>query len=353
MKTIDQIVKDRILVKDTQGKTFDNMAFGSLRNSFISYFRTAEDMEYYITRLHHKDTLSDSDVKSLHNGNYIMDSCDAIMHFQHFIELFLKDILSGISEFLVYDPQKHTDILYKMSQNQALTEEDKSKTFVIECSDAIKRIEYLQKEGKLPAEYSFIDKDTIALMKKVNELRNSIAHRGARILAYEDLDILFAYYLIPLAKHIAKLPEYNEVLTWGLNINASSINPYDYIEAEYQKSNPDTYKVAILKRLASTAYRNILDKGIFNDSVFRQLYKPQIDKVERIAHDAAAYYRAVPEQCPVCGCKTMVLEPDSDDDGKEYVYEARCMKCHFTLDSDMVYHIEKENMALPHYNKLI
>lgn len=353
MKTINQIIKDRISVKDTQGNLFDNMAFGSLRSSFISYFRTAEDMEYYITRKHHKDTLSDDDVKSMHNGNYIMDSCDAIIHFQHFIELFLKDILSGISEFLVYDPNKHTEILYKMSQNIALSEEDKSKTFVIECGDAIKRIEYLQKESKLPAAYSFIDKDTIALMKKINELRNSIAHRGARILTYEDLDILFACYLIPFAKHVAALPDFKDVLTWGLNINASTINPYDDIEAEFQNPHPNTYKVSILKRLASYAYRNILDKGIFNDSVFRQLYKPEIDKAERIAQDAAAYYRAAPEQCPVCGCKTMVLEPDSDDDGKEYVYEARCMKCHFTLDSDMVYHIEKENMALPHYNKLI
>ena len=353
MKTIEQIIKDRFYVKDTQGRLFDNMAYGSLRASFMSYFRTAEDMELYIKRLHHNDKLTDEKIKSLHNGNYIMDSCDAVLHFQHFIELFLKDILSDISEFLVYDSSKHIDILYKMSQSIALSEEEKSKIYVIECSDAIKRIEYLQKEGKLPAIYKFIDSQAIALMKRVNELRNSIAHRGARILAYEDLDILFAYYLIPFAKQVSALPSFRDVLSWGLNINASSINPYDDIETEFRKPNPDTYKVAILKRLASSAYRNVLDKGIFTHLIFGDFYRPQIQKAERIARDAAEYYGGAPALCPVCGCNTMVLEPDSDDYGKQFVYEARCTKCHFTLDSDMVYYIEKENMALPHYNKKV
>ena len=92
MRPLTDISNDGFYLKDVSTK-YSHIAEFSLRSAFLSYFRTAEDLFKVVIESGRMASFSQTQKDALCTNNYALDACDAITHFQHFLELFLKDIL--------------------------------------------------------------------------------------------------------------------------------------------------------------------------------------------------------------------------------------------------------------------
>lgn len=355
---IKDIIQDGFKISIIEHRqTHTTMAIDTLLASLRAYFRTADDLGYVYQKRPFigMDGYDSEDV--FYGSSYIIDSCDAITHFQQFLELFLKDILLEVSQLMVYDPNRNPELLYKMATGVIVPDEELSGIRYVEFSDAIKRVRMMLKKGFLDAKYSFIDREALDMMENVNTLRNKIAHRGAFVLRYKALDELFGAHLLPFVVNISGLDGYHHILK--SNVANSSYNPIRCLIDVYASGNVNEYEVALHKIVAVAAGKNQIhyDLGSF---VF-DFYKEIRQKAVKIAEMEARHEWAEVVRCPVCGCETLVKYTTSDDsednDGNilkrvEYVYRVKCHQCGFTLNEWLIDHMDEFTTIVPSYKEV-
>jgi len=356
-KDIETLSKDGFFLNEINSG-YSNIAFLTLRSSLISYFQTSIDLNLLLSDPN-LETMDKTQKDKKHGIKYAGNSCNAILHFHHFVELILKDILRSVNVLLAVDASDKPILLYKLIQNEPISEIDKEVLKQIEFKTALDRVIALIKEKKLDDSYKFIQ-DSRHWLEKINLLRNRISHRGVFILRYNALDELFGKYIFPFIIKITSLPQYNDILMHQLNICNDDINPIKDIITEYSKNKIDHYKIQLLKLLGNASYKNPIIS--YNNNMFSFIYDDKIKHAKMIADIYAKkeYYYKI-HKCPVCGIDALVPEFDSfeeyNEDGEiinciDYVYKVKCHFCSFELESYIINRLKNFNIKIEDYSNI-
>ena len=143
---IKEIAKDGFYIKDTRPK-MKNMAFLSLTMALKAYFSTYKSMSFRFSHL--KNTSPDDEDKDYYTAKYIENACEAIFHLQHFLELFIKEILEKESILLSVDVKKNHALLYDLIKGIDFDESELANERQIEFSEALPRLTSLIEAGKV------------------------------------------------------------------------------------------------------------------------------------------------------------------------------------------------------------
>lgn len=355
MKSLDDLIKDGFYVSEATNSR-GNIADYSLLGSLRSYFSTAEDLDRYLSLQDWKSINDES--KEILAGSYARDACNAITQFQHFFELFLKDILLEHNKLLVYDASQKPDLLIKLVNGDRVSNAELDKMHLIECNEAILRIKAMYKAKKLAAYYLFIA-NYFELFEKINVLRNRIAHRGAFIINPSALNEIFGKYVFPFINELEKISGYENIKSWTFNLKTDKLNPFEAIKNEYLKNGQiDENKIHLFKLIGAAGYNNKIDFDLepffldINDAIRKQAESGAQTVAERNMTNA--------EECPVCGCKSFVPEKDYCDgldiNGNEisieYVYRIKCGQCGFHIEEWLLKRLKNMNVSLPDYTQL-
>lgn len=356
MKNLAELIEDGFYVSNLR-KQKENIADYSLVGSFKAYFSTAEDLGDYMS-IRDNSNINDIDKKKYIHESYSVDACNAITQFQHFFELFLKDILLEYNKLLVYDASRKPDLLIKLIDKGQISDSELDNMNFIECSVAIDRIRALYNAGKLDPKYQFIA-DYFELFEKLNKLRNRIVHRGAFIIHPSALDEIFGRFIIPFVDNLQKIHGYGGVESYTFNLKDKELNPFDAIAKEYLKEQVDENKIHLYKLIGAASYRNKIDYNfvdIFGD------YNGCVDNNERLARYLEEKYMSDVEDCPVCGCKSFVYELEHDEEYDEegtitnvkpYVYRISCVQCGFHIENWMLNKLKNLGVPMKDYSKWI
>lgn len=179
---------------------------------------------------------------------YIRCYLNIAIHIQHFFELETKRILENEHLLYAVDDKGDPIILSKLINNESLDATLLAKLKSVEFSEAISRLKKLVDNGVINDSVATIFVRNYKLLTALNQLRNTIIHRGKRIMKYCDLDDFFATNLLPVIKEVIECDYYKSILF--------AFKEYGYYDAmceiikEGQKSTPDYSKIAYEKELA-------------------------------------------------------------------------------------------------------
>ncbi len=369
MKSIEEKLKQIVdngfkLTNDSY--ELENLAFVSLRLALKSYFSTYKSNEIYIADFIENGENLEEKTNKLHAKDYYENYFECIVHFQHFFELIMKDILEKISKLLVVRVHDRHDILYKLINNETLENDEENKLFSIEFSEVLKAFPQLKKKGVINDRYNFLaDSDNIKILGKLNKLRNKIWHRGLYILQYNDLDMFIGKFVLPLVQKIVDDIEYQKFKKiWKYQYIANGIEPLNEIIDLYDCSsdftnNKHIRKVAYLKEMGRAAYYNSIKKSEWESKDYdrgKNLHigwayfdKKKFDIKNRIALQVANikkeeegyHYNYTQEYiCPVCGLETLIeyrdyltaSDMDNECDYYEWTEKVECCCCGFAIN---------------------
>jgi len=66
---------------------------------------------------HLKNPSNEVDDRDYYSTRYLENACEAIFHLQHFLELFIKEILEQEHILLAIDVKKNPDLLFDLIKN--------------------------------------------------------------------------------------------------------------------------------------------------------------------------------------------------------------------------------------------
>lgn len=390
MNDVQKVTRQGFSLK---GKNDLDIAFLSLRVAIKAYFST-----YNVIR--NKFDPNDPELDKILEGNirFCEAYAETIVHFQHFFELIIKDILRREHPLLASRIYSHPTILYKILHNQPLTAEEEQKLQSVEFSDALKSlcelIKNKQIQGFQALQFIVEHKDTL---EELNNLRNRVWHRGAFFLSYTNLDTFIGKFVLPVVDATNNLSAYKAIgFLWKYNHTDCGIDPVESIRLEYQRNQPPSVgKIALLKEIGRAAYINPLhDKKVLEqerddriakiEKEIRELEKrgeqipkrlliskgmadmpyrmvaeldsPYIEKAIKISkHEAEKYFFEI-IKCPICGVESFILYDESDsfpdsDTGAyvsyNWVHSAKCECCTFKIDSKL--EIKKYGLPIDDY----
>lgn len=390
MNDIQKVTRQGFSLK---GENDLDLAFLSLRIALKAYFST-----YDVIRNNFDQNGPDLDKRLEGNIRFCEACAEAIVHFQHFFELIIKDILRRDHLLLASRIYSHPTILYKVLHNQPLNAEEEQKVQSVEFSDALNSLCELIKNKQIKCfqDLQFImdHKDTL---KELNTLRNRVWHRGAFFLSYTNLDAFIGKFVLPIIDATTQLSQYKALgFLWKYIQTECGIDPIESIRLEYQRSqSPSVGKIALLKEIGRAAYINPLhDKKILKQKMDEKIAKiekeiqefkkrgepipkrlliskrmadmdyrmvtrvdsPYIEKAKRISkHEAKEnFFKII--RCPICGVESFILydESDSFPDSNtgdyvsyNWVHSAKCECCTFEIDSKL--EIEKYALTIDDY----
>jgi len=357
------------------------LAFLSLRIALKAFFST-----YHSIRNRFDPNDPDLDKILEENVRYYEACAETIVHFQHFFELIIKDILRRDHLLLSSRVSSHPTILYKLLHNQPLSDEENQKVCSVEFSDALKTLCKLIESRQIQCfqDVQFI-KDNKCTLEALNTLRNRVWHRGAFFLYYTKLDEFIGKYILPIIDVTTRLSQYRTVgFLWKYKHTECGIDPIESIRLEYQSNqSPNIGKIAFFKEIGRAAYNNPLyDKKVLEqkrderiskiekeiqelvkrgeqipkklliskkmaDMPFRmasQFDSPYIEKAIKISKHVAKenFFKII--KCPICGVESFILydESDSFQDSNtgehvsyNWVHSAKCECCTFEIDSKL------------------
>ena len=332
-------VEDGFVINQ-QRSDINDLAVLSLRISIKSYFSTYNVMKYTFSGLR-------NEIEPNYFSEYYECYCDAIVHFQHFVELAIKQVLRNEHELLALNANDKPVLLYKLLKQEPLTDNDYEKLHSIEFSESLKRLQALIKEGKIADSNLRVYITYADVLSRLNNLRNRIWHRGAFIVRYKALDQLFIRYLLPLAIDIISHPNYSNVQKfWMYPSLKCGIDPIKELIIEGESNGYNICKVALLKELGRASYSNpIIQVPGFEDLADSDKKKFEgRAKSEKLNGDVDDVCK-----CPVCGCDTLVVYkeveeqflgvPDTQEEictGMiEYTWQAVCTCCSFEITNDL------------------
>lgn len=334
---ISTIEKDGFFIKDTHPRV-KNIAFQSLTLALKAYFSTYKSMSFRFAHL--KNPSTDVDDRDYYSTRYIENACEAIFHLQHFLELFIKEILEKEHILLAIDVKKNHVLLYDLINKKAFDEIALEKERQLEFSEALQRLVSLIESERIDnVKYGFI-KEANLWLKSVNTLRNRIAHRGIFILRYQALDFLFGKYVFPFLKKILSI-EGNEKRYSYLQIHnqLGKIDIIDNIISHFESERYSITKVSLLKELARACFENPLKNKLIRGEEEKkraELIANEVSKLEDIGEVLI---------CPVCKTESLVkyhdyVETFDSVSGKydgdiQFVYNVTCYCCSLELFSNL------------------
>lgn len=341
------IIKKGYFIKDIE-KDHSNLAKLSLMMSLKLFCKTANDI--YSNAAWIVDEKKTEEREKAYGLNYAIDACDSIIHLQHFIELYIKEILEKKDKLLVYDLSRKPLLYYKALKNRKkISDEELEDVHFIEFTDAKNILNSLIDGKKISKKYSFLTKN-VETMIDINKLRNRIAHRGVFVLDYNALDEWYGKYVLPFIEDIAQNDSnYSDIFHYCMTLNNNDIKPFEDIIKEYSKQSPNKNKIYVLKMIGYSAYNNRIPSNLppdpicinpnfnFNQNdLYNKWLQERRDKASKIAKSYVDDYAILNiSECPVCKCKTLIETEDTVEDDKDiphsYVCDIECTQCGFKL----------------------
>ena len=359
LMNIQDVLNDSFSLPLWEGGIHD-LKMQSLKLALKAYFSTYKSIYYRIDEIIEGPS-SDSEqakVDSHLRDEYFEAYSETILHFHHFIELVLKDVLRSEHELLANDAGDKHLILFKLLTGEPVSQEDKEKTQSIQFGKALDRVVKLIDSRKLPEFLNFV-KQARASLDNLNERRNRVWHRGTVILRYKALDLLVGKYILPIIIQILNLEMYKgKERQWKHPKLHCGKDPIEEIVLEFQKDKPNYKRAAFFKELGRASYESPIaydpsryegrTLGRFDVEAWDCVHNEEHSKrAERIATEESKQTIEDVRECPVCGVKSLILYSDveyEDYDGQTGQgigkagyrnLEAKCWCCSFTVDCKM------------------
>lgn len=316
----------------------NDLALVSLKIGLKAYFSTYQSMKF---SLHIFDNEHNNEsIDSNHWTEYCVACAETIVHFQHFAELIIKDLLRKKYELLVLDASKDHDLFYRLLQGEEIKPVDYEKLKTVEFSLALERICELIKKGRLDKEQFDFILQAKEMLVQLNYLRNRLWHRGSFILRYDALDQFVGKWILPFIQKVVSLPDYKDKEGfWKYGTLTCRIDPIVEIIDHLNASN--TYnigKIAFVKELGRASFENPLATGHF--AFLDNLTQHRAENMAAIEVEGPNGYRVT--ACPVCGSKSLIVFDDVEMDGLNqdgtyerawrYTWEVKCLCCSFTIN---------------------
>lgn len=278
---------------------FKNTAFYSLRIALKSYFNTYHSMlsrlDYYTNNVE-KVYLSDP---------YYESYIETIVHFQHFFELIIKDLLERENPLLAVRTIDKPVLLHRLLLKEDISDEEYNSLNSLEFSGALKTICDLEKTGRVTSPAFKIFNRNKGVLDALNNFRNRIWHRGRFILKYHALDEFICKHVLPIVMEIVELNEYKQYkANWTpKSKNIMKLDIFLELMNEYKSPVPDHSKIALLKEIGRTEY-NL--KSLFE---YRQDEK-KVDVYKKWGGETDFISEVL--KCPVCGNVSLFNYHDYD-----------------------------------------
>jgi hypothetical protein len=254
---------------------------------------------------------------------------ETILHFHHFIELTIKELLRRQNELLPYKISKKKGMLDKILNGEILNPHENEK-HSLGFSDSLELMKELMNRGKFSAlkNYKLYFEDEGPLCE-LNLLRNRLVHRDSFLVRYTDLDILVGKNIFPFILKLLDLPIYkNNKFPWRPKQLHCKIDPIQKIIDDCNVSKPNFSKIAFLKEMGRAAYKNPLSpkhKMIKDGGIKIMEERAQKEKGELSV-----------KECPVCGANSVIRETDYNSDSEtQWVSTLNCICCSFEIDSEL------------------
>ena len=271
---------------------------------------------------------------------------ETIIHFHHYFELIIKDILRREHELLVSDASRDPLLLYKLVKGEVITSDESEKSQSIEFSTALSRILKLVENNKLDRKkYDFIINGKSTL-ESINALRNRLLHRGTYVLPYQTLDEFIGRYVLPLVICTTDLHEYSRKNhdKWCYRQLFCGLDPLTLIVSKFKDQDVNYACIALLKEIGRAAYISQIDNKIGGIRI-ENGSRERAEALAKIEFDSNEYYKYDVLICPVCGCKSLVRfcdiereNPDFEEDSKEWLVTTNiyCYSCTFEIAGDIL-----------------
>jgi len=346
MKSLDDIKRNGFFPEDD----LNNLSFLSLlslRIALKSYFSTYSSIRHFI-HLFAEDSDYDDQIRDKHcNPEYIEAASETVVHFQHFAELFFKDILRDEHPVLAINTNDKHVILHKLLRDEKVTPSDYNNLNSPEFSSVHQRVYALLDKNRLgTGQFAYLLKYKKAL-SDLGELRNRICHRGRFVLRYSALDDLVLNHLLPFVYATLQLPQFNEKeYFWKYKRLTCSYDPFSGLLSDCNQPY-DVRKIAFKKELGRAAYYNPFTALEGLEGIAKQFDAEKRNTIERAAVtqiDAPNIYAV--KKCPVCGAKALIVHDDIEPIGEDpekgtyekltwYTWKVNCVCCTFELLSDI------------------
>ncbi|MFW6002171.1 MAG: hypothetical protein ACOCQD_02425, partial [archaeon] len=346
------IAKDGFFIKKTH-LNLKNTAFLSLTIALKAYFSTYKSMKNKFSYLKKPDP--DDENQDYYSIKYIENACEAVTHLQHFLELYIKEILENESILLAIDVKKNHSILYDIIKGYSYDKTKLEKERQLEFSESFQRVISLIKTKRIDySKYEFI-LDSKEWIETVNYLRNRIAHRGIFILRYQALDFLFGKYVLPFVNEIIRLEgKENKFKTLEFYSNKGKLNVIDCITKHFEEEKYSITKVALLKEFGRACFENPVKENI-------GLGRNEKERAEVIADEVSKQEDSgIVMKCPICRSHSLVKyhelvdlinkKTGDYDESIEIVYNVTCYCCSLELFNDLE-DIKIMNLGLEDYWK--
>jgi hypothetical protein len=332
-RTLDDITKDSFSFGFWRDAPITTLALSSLRLALEAWFSTYQAVGH---RFHvfTSDDIAAEDADFNHGLRYFEAQSEALVHFQHFVELACKDLLRAEHVLLATRAQHDPVVLHKLLRGEAVSDEEVAREPSIEFSQALEHLVKLIKAKRLArGDLDFIAEHHVAL-SRLNHLRNRIWHRGTMVLRYRALDELVGRFLLPVIRGFAGLPEYARSTFWQPRPVACKLDILGEIGAELARPAWSLEKVAYLKELGRAAYHSPLrgEPMLADDDARKKA------QARRAARTVAHPYEI--RRCPACGVKSLIEHDDINHDeetgeAESFVWKVECTCCSFTVRSEL------------------
>lgn len=317
------------------------LALWSLKTALEAYFATFNRVESLwhdiinpVSEQGEEDVL-DMNYRRL---NYPELYVEAIVHFQHFAELFCVDILRSEHPLLFIDINSETRKKYGLNKKNKhehidvydeiknvpkdLSTDDYVGEDTINFNLAVSRIYTLVKERNMGNEtLNFFDENIKKSLSELVKKRNHLMHRGVMILRYKEFDQFVIRNIFPFVKGVMSLAPYaRRSRLWKYkelacqDLNGDKVDPLNMI-LESGQTNYEPAKVAFLKEMARAAYQNPLPEQIQMKGSFSsddRMIKPRLEEEARAI--VSNYGDASIQHCPVCGAYTLIVYWEIESD---------------------------------------
>jgi hypothetical protein len=307
-------------------------ALTSLTIGLKGYFSTYNTLHSFNYNL---NTLTETQEKQLCEfSEYHENYMQSIIHFHHFLELIMKDVLRSNNENLANKLKgnnvKETCLLERINEGSSLDEISFTNKSV-EFNVSVKRICALSHNSVKDIVVQHMDTIT-----EINLLRNKLLHRGSYFLTYMQLDDFIVKKILPLVHELLyksglwdgeELEEY-----WRYDNDYADIDPITELLNKSEEKNINYKAVAFYKAIGLAMYqkpKGSILKRIYEEDLIKQIYDFRSNSNKT---------------CFVCGFKTLFLYPDIDFTSPlkftkgEHLFEsgkAICTNCGLKLYNDI------------------
>jgi len=347
LRSAEALVKDSFR-QDEVGRKLTGLALLSLRIAIKAFLSTYHAMRY---RLHTLDAADENGPRDdLHSTDYKEHFAEAVVHFQHFSELAIKDMLRALHPLLA-DKVPDKEVLAKVLADQPVTfvPDPKNPSQSAEFGVVADRLYKLIGAGKIDARYHFVAQFRDAL-RELTTLRNRLLHRGTVVMRYQAADEFVGGYILPFVLQVVQLDEYKDLSEfWRARPLQCGI---DVIRAIADGCAAGAYilkRTAYLKELGRASYANPVPADEFDELIG----PPHRSNAQLIAAEAKKHGTDV-HVCPVCGIESLITSYDAHEVdvgahchpimGDSFPSGVRCINCTFEVDSELY---DKDVFGLP------